>query len=110
MADSLAYTMQHIPPTYVYNTTPFPYQLAEHVHKVIADGAAEAAVVEHHNLLLALAALADQVLLDAHEIAVHIHLPKLVLNHGQAVAMIGLEQVVEQRRLAAAQPARDDLM
>ena len=37
------------------------------------------------------------------------HLPELVLNHGDALAVLRAQHVVHQRRLPGAQEPRDDL-
>lgn len=52
---------------------PGAHQLAQHFDKVIADGAAEAAIVQHHDLLLTI----RQNIPRCHKLAVNVDLPKL---------------------------------
>ena len=72
----------------------------EHDDEVLPDGAADAAVHHLDDLLFRLLTRVpgDQRVVDA-------DLAKLVLDDGQLLAVLRREQVVEQRRLAAAEEA-----
>ena len=75
-------------------------QALEGLDEVAAHGAADAAVHHLDDVLLGL--LLDDLVVDS-------DLAKLVLDNGEAQAMVGaLEDVVEQRRLARAEEARED--
>ena len=71
-------------------------QLAEDAHQVAAHGAADAAVVHLDDLLARI--LHQQFVVDA-------GLAEFVLDHGDAAAVLLLEDAVEQRGLAAAEKA-----
>ena len=72
----------------------------EHDHEVLPDSAAEAAVHHLNDLLFSLhtCILGDQRVIDA-------DLSKLVLDDGELLAVVGGEEMVEKRRLAAAEEA-----
>jgi hypothetical protein len=72
------------------------HQVAEDADQVAAHRAAEAAVVHLEDLFLG---VDDQLLVNA-------DLPELVLDHGNALAVPGGQVVVQQRRLARPQEAR----
>ena len=74
------------------------HEAAEHVHEVPAHGAAQTSVVQENYILLAAVFERDQV-------AVDVDLAELVLDDDDALAVITLQYVVEQRRLAG--PARE---
>ena len=71
---------------------------AEDADQVAAHGAADAAVVHLDDLLVA---RLDDVVVDA-------DLAELVLDHRDALAVVLLEDAVEQRGLAAAEEAGED--
>lgn len=77
----------------------FGHQFTQNAHQVAAHGAANAAVVHLDDLLLLV--LYQQFVVDA-------RFAELVFNHGNAVAMRLLEDVVEQCGFAAAQKAGED--
>ena len=80
-------------------------QRRQHVDQIRAHRAADAAVVEHHDLLL----VGIQALLHAHQLAVDVNLTKLVLDHSDTLLMSSVRQdVVQQRRLARAQKPCED--
>ena len=63
-------------------------ELAEHVHKVTAHGAAKAAVVEQDDVLVAAVSKGDKV-------AVYVDLAKFVLDNHDFFAVIASQDVVE---------------
>src|SRR5207245_3783819 len=71
---------------------------AEDADQIAAYGAADAAVVHLDDLLFA---LLDEVGIDA-------RLAELVLDHRDALAVLLLEDAVEERGLAAAEKSRQD--
>ena len=74
------------------------HQVAEDADQVAADGAADAAVVHLEDFFLG---VDDEVLIDA-------DLAELVLDDGDPLAVLGGEDVVEQRRLAGPEEAGQD--
>src|SRR5690606_11786110 len=76
-----------------------PAQVAEHADQVAAHRAADAAVVEFDDLFVRV--LQQQLVVDP-------LLPELVLDHGDAVAVVLAQDPVEQGRLAAAEEAGED--
>ncbi len=74
------------------------HQVAEDADEVAADGAADAAVVHLEDLFLG---ADDELLIDA-------DLAELVLDDGDALAVLLGEDVVEQRGLAGAEEAGED--
>ena len=79
----------------VVELVPPLHQVAEDADEVAADGAADAPVVHLEDLLLR---VDDQLLVDA-------DLAELVFDDGDALAVVGGEDVVEQSRLAGAEEA-----
>ena len=69
------------------------HEAAEHVHQVAANRAAEASVVEEHDVLL-------PILLERDELAVDVNLAKLVLDDHDALSVVARENTVQERRLA----------
>src|SRR5690606_31919872 len=70
-------------------------QLAQHTDQVAAHRAADAAIAGFEDLLFS----AD------HQLVIHAHFPELVLDHGNALAMLVRKDAVEQRGLARAEKA-----
>ncbi len=71
--------------------------------QVVAQGAADAAVAHLDELLLRL----RQAAALAHEVSVDVHLRHVVDDDGDALALAVVEYVVQQRRLAGAEEARE---
>ena len=69
------------------------HEAAEHVHQVAANRAAEASVVEEHDVLL-------PILLERDELAVDVNLAKLVFDDHDALSVVASENTVQERRLA----------
>ena len=82
----------------VVELVPPLHQVAEDADQVAADGAADAAVVHLEDLFLG---ADDEVLIDA-------DLAELVLDDGDPLAVLGGQDVVEQRGLAGAEEAGED--
>mmetsp|Transcript_544 Transcript_544/g.1712 ORF Transcript_544/g.1712 Transcript_544/m.1712 type:complete len:455 (+) Transcript_544:635-1999(+) len=69
--------------------------------KITAQGATNATIVHLHDRLGCSLSLLDQSGVDT-------HLPELVLNHSDSLAMLFKQDAVEQRRLSAPQKTSDD--
>jgi len=69
------------------------HESTEHINQVAANGAAEATVVEEHDVLLS-------ILLERDKFAVDVNLAKLVFDDDDALAMITRKNTVQERRLA----------
>ena len=69
------------------------HEAAEHVHQVAANRAADASVVDEHDVLLS-------ILLERDELAVDVNLAKLVLDDHDALSVVTRENAVQERRLA----------
>ena len=74
------------------------HEIAEHANQVSAHRAADAAVRHFEDLLVS---IDDELMIDA-------DLPVLVLDHGNALAVILAQDPVEQGRLAGAEEAGED--
>ena len=83
---------------HVVEPVPALHELAEDANQVAADGAAKAPVVHLEDLLVG---LDDEFVVDA-------DLTELVLDHGDALAVIGGQDAVQQGGLAGAKKARED--
>ena len=66
---------------------PLSHESAEHINQVAANGAAEASVVEEHDVLLS-------ILLERDKFAVDVNLAKLVFDDDDALAMITRKNTV----------------
>ena len=78
------------------------HQRVEHLHEVLSHGAADAPVVQQHNVL------AIQGLLKLNELLVDADLSELVLDNGDAQVVVLRQNAVQKGRLAGAQEAGDD--
>ena len=83
---------------HVVELVPALHQLTEDPDEVAPDGAAEAPVVHLEDLLVG---LDDEFIVDA-------DLAEFVLDHGDALAVVGGQDAVQERRLAGAEKAGED--
>ena len=83
---------------HVVELVPALHELAEDPDEVAPDGAAEAPVVHLEDLLVG---LDDEFVVDA-------DLAEFVLDHGDALAVVGGQDAVQERRLAGAEKAGED--
>jgi len=74
------------------------HELEEAAHEIAAHGAADAAVVHLHHLLIG----------GEQQMMVYSDLPELVDDHGDAAAVLGSQNAIEQRGFARAEKAGED--